>query len=296
MEPNSSEMSDYDDEIIDTLNEYPTIFNYVTDCGLETENKLKFDGDAELAKKYEENEAASALLDLYNANESNLSTNGYSDAEAKKIETSGSSDGALDGEDFLLKMSLLDSVRKPSYNLPTTFQRPHEPRIKYLVRSLKLWQEFSNSGDLDRLQVLFNDIMTKDCLLINSSAFPPVLGRDKIFEQRVSFSQYIPDFCFFFNNIDRPKKRVITFNGNSFGTLPYPNVNDKSTASWNIFEFAPAKKLDEEHEIQKQKYDLLKSQNKTIKFERRASWFVLLSRDVKYIKKIMAANTKMEIF
>ena len=283
------------DEIIDEVNEYPQLFDYITVCGLSTENDLKFDGNVESAKQYEVNQAASALLDMYNTLDSNIDLN--SAVDTREMEDAGN---FIDRSE--LKDNFQTSFSLPLYSPPathghlTTFQQAHEPRIKYLLRSVKLWQEFANSGDLDKLQVLFNDILTEDCLSINNNSIPAIVGRQKIFEQRVSLNRNIPDFCVLYNNVTRPKKRVITFKGNSFGTLPYTHVNDKSTMTWNIFEYAPIEKLDEYHKIQKQKYDTLKSQNKIIKFERRGTWFLLLSRDSKYISKIMATNTKVEVF
>ena len=285
MEYKETESND-GDEIIDEVNDYPQLFGYITSCGLNTENELKFDGDAILAKKYAENVAASALIDLYNTQDSNIDVD--NELDAKTVATSES-------DEVQLKTFSLPRYSPPRTQL-TTFQRPHEPRIKYLLRSINLWQEFGNSGDMDKLQVLLSDILTDDCLSLNNSAIPPIVGRQKICEQRMSLNRNIPDYCVFYNNIVRSKKRVIKHLGNSFGTLLQPNANDKSTMTWNIFEYAPIEKLDEYHKIQKQKYDLLKSQNKVIKFEHRASWFLLLSRDLRRITKIMATNTKIEVF
>ena len=284
-----SKQSNDGDEIIDELNEYPLLLRYIIDSGLATENDLKFNGDVELAKQYEENEAASALVDLYNAQDHNIDW--HSETDVLRIKTVENSTKSSQENTFLLPRY---SPQNPHFQL-TTFQQPHEPRIKYLLRSLKLWQEFVNSGDLDKLQVLFNDILSEDCLLLSNSAIPPIVGRQKIYEQNISLNRNIPDYCVFYNNIVRPKRRAITLKGNSFGTLPYANANDASTLTWNIFEYVPTNKLDEHHKIQKQKYDGLKSQNIPIKIEQRASWFLLLSRDIRHITKIMAITAKTDV-
>ena len=52
-------------------------------------------------------------------------------------------------------------------------------------------------------------------------------------------------------------------------TFPYAeNRYDKSMTAWNLFE-SPKESLNEYHQIQKQKYDTLKIQNKSMKFEKR---------------------------
>ena len=282
------------DEIIDEVNEYPQLFHYITVCGLSTENDLKFDGNVESAKQYEVNQAASALLDMYNTLDSNIDLN--SAVDTKEMEDTGN---FIDRSE--LKDNFQTSFSLPLYSPPathghlTTFQQAHEPRIKYLLRSVKLWQEFANSGDLDKLQVLFNDILTEDCLMLCNSALPPIVSRQKVYQQSVSLNRNIPDYCVFHNNITRPKRRLITFKGNSFGTLPYANANDESTLTWNIFEYVPTSSLDEHHSLQKQKYYDLKVQNKAIKIEQRASWFLLLSRDTRHIVKIMTTGAKTDV-
>ena len=225
---------------------------------------------------------------MYNAQDYNFDADDET-ADAKTEIVVENTNGNLE------KIFLLARYSPPKLNL-TSFQRPHEPRIKYLLRSLKLWQEYVNSGALDKLKILLNDILTVDCLMLTNNAIPPVVGRHNIYEQRMSLNRNIPDYCVFFNNIVRPKRRVITLSINCFGTMPHPNTNDRSTLTWNIFEYVPMDKLDEHHKIQKQKYDALKAQNKTIKMEHRASWFLLLSRDLKCIAKIMATNSKLDVF
>ena len=84
---------------------------------------------------------------------------------------------------------------------------------------------------------------------------------------------------------------------NTFGSLPYVNNNtDDSKSVWNYFEHTPIEKWDEHHKIQKQKYDTLKSQNKIIKFEKRAIWYLMLSRDLKRFTKLMAGQCKFDIY
>ena len=293
MESKDTFSNNSDDTLIDEVDEYPRLFSYLKNCGFITENELIFNGDIELAKQYEAHEAASALLDLYNTGESNIQLNGEiltGDCTQMCVENVTTNHETKDNNSFLL----------PRYSPPklqiSSFQLPHEPRAKYLLRSIKLWQEFRNTGDMEKLKILFEDILTDQCLSFLHSSLQPIFGRQKIYEQNVSYNQNIPDLCVFHNNIVRTKRRVIVFKGNSFGSFPYANASDKSTATWNIFEFAPIDKLDEHHKLQKQKYDTLKSQNKVIKFERRCVWYVMLTRDLKYISKIMATDAKVDIY
>ena len=182
--------------------------------------------------------------------------------------------------------------------LPTqviTFQQQHEPRSRYLLRSLKLWQEFSNSGDLEKLRVLLNDILDDKCVMINGPS-PPVVGRDTIYALVVSLLRNIPDFCVFYTNIVRSKKRVITMTSNNFGSFPYANANGETKLTWNFFEITPIDKMDDHHKIQKQKYDMLKCQNKIIKFERSVTRFLLLNRDEKRFIKIMSCDDKINVY
>ena len=92
------------------------------------------------------------------------------------------------------------------------------------------------------------------------------------------------------------KRRIISANGNSFGTLPYQDNQDKTSATmWNFFG-TPLESLDEFHKLQKQKYDMLRSQNKVIKFERKATWYFIFNREATKITKIMAKTASVEIY
>ena len=124
----------------------------------------------------------------------------------------------------------------------------------------------------------------------------PMIGRDKILEQHKSILRYVPDFCVAYTKIVRSKKRLITIKGNSFGTFPYANTADKTINSWNIFENTPIDRLDEHHKTQKQKYDTLKSQNKLMRFERSATGYILLSRDLKRIVKLLSCDIKIFVY
>ena len=284
-------------EFMDEANEYSTLYGYINNCGLVTENELSFYGDAELAKKHEALEAASALLGIYNTDETNVDLNcAVDDMNGANIE---SSNATQDGNNETLKFYL------PRYSPPklqlSTFQLPREPRVKYLLRSIKLWQEFRNSGDMERLKILFDDIFTEESLMFSYNNIPPIKGSRKIYEQAFSLHRNVPDFCLFFNNIVRTKRRLITCNCNCFGTIPYENIysngTSRSTLIWNIFESTGlTEKLDEHHQLQKQKYDSLKSQNKVIRFERRFSWVAVLSRDIKHISKSILTNSMIDIY
>ena len=182
----------------------------------------------------------------------------------------------------------------PSQIQVTTFQRPHEPRTKYLLRSFKLWQEFTNSGDLDKLRILFKDIFSKDSVTLNDKS-TPILGPSKLYEAHGSLLRNIPDYCVFYSNSVRSKRQVITVKTNCFGSLPCANFNNKSTFLWDIFENTSIDQLDEHHRIQKQKYDDLKSQKKLIKFETRAAWNICLNRVGQQIQKMSTSNYIIDI-
>ena len=86
--------------------------------------------------------------------------------------------------------------------------------------------------------------------------------------------------------------------GNSFGTLPNANnaAKDKSTTSWNVIEHTPIEKLDEHHKLQKQKYEALKSQNKSIRYERSATWYFMLDKKLQHFENLMACDEQVDIY
>ena len=342
------EKQDFDD-LIDEVNEFHLLYDYVTDFGSISKDELNFNGDVESAKRYEENDdTISAFIDYEDDNFSDSVTKitcddninasvfesfsnfsrcdddvlspSYFPSAAKQMSTSQlrtdeigteeTTDAELSHDfNFSLNQSNKTSLSSNNdkniefpipryYSSPmpvTSFQQQHEQRSKYLIRSLKLWQEFSNSGNIDRLRVLFNDILDVKCVMINGPS-PPVVGRDTIYTQVVSLLRNIPDFCVFYTNIVRSKKRVITMKSNNFGTFPYANANEGTKKAWNFFEVTPIDKLDEHHKIQKQKYDTLKSQNKIIRFERRVTRHLMLSRNLKRIVKFMSCNIKIFVY
>ena len=183
----------------------------------------------------------------------------------------------------------------PPQILVTTFQRPHEPRTKYLLRSFNLWQEFTNSGDLDKLRILFKDILLEDSTILNDCKSTPILGPNKLYEAYVSLLENIPDYCVFYSNFVRANRRQITLKVTSFGSLPFANFNNKSTFLWDIFENTSIAKLTRHHRLQKQKYDYRKSHNKLIKFETSAKLNISLSRVSGNIQKITIHKNKIDI-
>ena len=149
---------------------------------------------------------------------------------------------------------------------------------------------------MEKLKELFDDTLAQDCIQLNALS-PPMVGREKIYDVQISIQRNIPDYCVFYSNIVRTKKRLITLKSNCFGSLPYTNNPcDKTTNAWNFFETTPYEMLDEHYKLQKQKYDTLKSQNKIVRFEKRATWHVILSRDARQIIKIMAYNVKVDVY
>ena len=140
---------------------------------------------------------------------------------------------------------------------------------------------------------LFKDVFVSDCLLL-TNAIPPIVGREKICQLLRHLQRGIPDYYVVFSSIVRTKRRLITMKGNSFGTFPFSNSKTKSFI--DPFENVSIDTLDEHHKTQKQIYDTLKSQNKDIKFERRVTWYLVLSKDRQSIEKMMACNTKIDLF
>jgi hypothetical protein len=175
------------------------------------------------------------------------------------------------------------------------FQRPGEARLTFLPRSIKLFQEFWNSGDVENMKLLFEDMFTDDVIFHNLTS-PPIMGRDKIYSYIVPILQTSPDFYALFSNIKRSGKRLVTCKYNCFGTIPYSgDTEDDKPSPWNFYG-TPIEKLDEFHQLQKQKYDTLKSQNKRIKFERKSFWYFGINKEMNKFSKIMSKTSVLEIF
>ena len=176
----------------------------------------------------------------------------------------------------------------------STFQQLREPRSKYLRRFPLLFEEFFNSGDLYKLKVLLNDVLTTDAILLTQRT-KPVVGRDKIYQQQCSMLRNIPDMYIVTSNVSYEKRGLITMTQKCFGTFPYANMNDESRKSWNFFETTTIEKLDEYHQIQKRKYDHLKSRNQQIRFESIITWQLKLDREAKHIMKFMTTNSTSQV-
>ena len=86
-----------------------------------------------------------------------------------------------------------------------------------------------------------------------------------------------------------------TIKSNSFGTFHCVNGNNSTSSQWNLFEHTPVEDMDDFQKLQKQKYDYLKSQNKMIKMERRATWFLVLNRELNQFKKVMTSESIIEV-
>ena len=348
-------MEDQDfDDILDEVNEFHLLYDYVSDFGLVSGDELNFNGDVESARRYEENEDIASLfinfdddivdtntisnheihcngrslninehtiLSAFNIHDNPISphppmTASLLQPNNEEIFHNQPEDVACNRESFdiddgnqkdnyknqLLGPNTSNEVKFPltryipSQLQVTTFQYAREPRTKYLVRSLKLWQEFSNSGDIEKMRVLLYDILDVKCAMINGPC-PPIVGRDTIYAQYISILRNIPDFCVFYTNIVRSKRRVITMKSNNFGTFAYANnTNDETIVEWNIFENTPIDRMTEHQKLQKVKYDALKSQNKDIKFERRVTRFLMLSKDHKRFIKLMSCDDKIDVY
>ena len=179
----------------------------------------------------------------------------------------------------------------------STFVLPREPRSKYLLRFPKLFEKCLNSGDLFKLKVLFKDILTVDSrILVQMLKLESVVtGREKFFQLLCSMMQNIPDFCVMFSDITRKRRGLIEMVQKGFGTFPYANIHDETRTTWNFFETTPIEKLDEHHQIQKRKYDLLKSQGRQIQFETNLTLHLKLDRAAKCVTKLVLNNAQVNI-
>ena len=372
-----------DDDFMDGVNEYDLLYGYIHDLGLVSQNQLSFNGNVELAMKYDE-ASLPDMSELYSpfdfkldcdatdysasgkTNAFNLENNHSLASDEEKSEATiqyiSSDSKFIIDSDASVKIShntrydngtvfnsfgtqveevgssnLENNIRSDNISnncfsaildfnaasdcsnnsannvkpevfplaryspkiipLVTTFQLPKETRMKYLLRYPKLYQEFYNSGQLEKIKILHDDVFTKDMMHI-TKLNPPIVGREKIYHLITSMCRNIPDYCVFYNNIHRTKHRIIIMKGNSIGTLPYVSnsVTDKSTTLWNSLEHASVEKFDEHHKLLKQKYDTLKSQKKDIKFERRATWYFMLDKNLQHYEKMMATNEMLDIF
>ena len=192
------------------------------------------------------------------------------------------------------KISLV-SLFYQSIGKKTLLQQAKEPRVHYLLRSPKLFQEFMNSGRLNMLKELMEDVFAKDFtfqLLTKSS----IVGLDKVFELQCSNLDNFPDYYVLIAGVKRVKRRQWRVKLRSFGTLLPANGNDNLSHIWNIFEHTPVGSLDEHHKLQKQKYDYLKSQNKMIKLERRSFYCLVLNRKMTKFQKVMASASILDVF
>lgn len=261
-----------------------------------TDNELTFNGDVELAKEYSEKEK-----------EEIIKTNDLSGCHDKILKDFESHN---EYKSDMLSTSSTASVNRMSkldVSGPIILQNPKESRLNYLLRFPKLYQEFMNSSNLEKLKALLYDVLAEECIF-HILTSPPMMGVHKIYEMQCLTLKNAPDFYTLIYHIKYVKKRIITLRGKSFGTLPHTNNNNSSSSTsklqptennkqtfWNFMGIS-LEKLDEFHRLQKQKYDTLVSQNKIIKFERSTKWYVFLNKELTKVEKVMAHETHLEIF
>ena len=176
-----------------------------------------------------------------------------------------------------------------------SLQFPNEPRLHYLLRFPQLYQEYMNSSNLEKLKMLVYDVITEHCVF-HIQTSPPIVGVDKIYQMQCMTLKSAPDWYVLFSKMKRIKKRIWALRSKSCGTLPYNLLSMETAKSyWNFVDMS-IEKLDGFHQLQKQKYDTLISQNKMIKFERSATWYFFLNRECKKFEKVMAYHAQLEIF
>ena len=289
--PDNNVIDNFYDEIVD----YVSFHEFLKSSGINIENDLNFHGNIEEARSYVD-------INYNNVNEVNYDNEYHADEKTVQIFQNEVKTGNFPEENdfqsgasqrFEASSFPIYSQRQLNSNIKT-LQQPYETRSKYLLRFPKLFEEYFNSGNLEMVKVLYYDVFSPNVVYLTKT-LPPATGVQKHFDIVVSVHKYVPDACVFHNQIARVKKRLITTKGNSFGTI-LNTVLDKTAALWNLYEYSTMDSLDEHHKIQKLKYDELKAQNKLIRFERRATWHYILSRDLRHVVKFMCVSEVTDIF
>ena len=184
-------------------------------------------------------------------------------------------------------------------SIPIILQCPKEARTRYLLRFPQLYQQFMNSSNVEKLKALFYETLTEDCVY-HILTSPPMIGIRRVYELQCLTLLSSPDFYVSISDIKFFNRRIITCVGTSFGTVPYlardqsPSSN-KQITFWNFIGM-PFQELDKFHQIQKQTYDRLISQKKSIRFERKTRWYLFLNRERSKVQRGMARFSSVEIF
>ena len=269
----------------DTFNTNDGSMKYSTHDVTEFELKLMIDHHEEdighVSDGYSSNNSTSSSTSvLQNFNEGNFGAKSKDEMSSLLSQT------------FEMETMSLKRINNSESNY---LQYANEPRSKYLLRFPQLYQEFMNSSNLEKLKTLVYDVITENCIF-HIQTSPPIVGVDKIYNMQCMTLKTAPDWYVLFSKMNRIKKRIWTLRSKSSGTLPYNFTNmDREKTYWN-FVGMPIEKLDEFHQLQKQKYDTLISQKKLIKFERTSKWYFFLNRECSQFDKVMAYHTHLEIF
>ena len=205
-------------------------------------------------------------LELFNGNfDEQDDCHGVSIDESKN-DTSNSESVQVDRQ--ILYQPKISSISYPRLKIPIVLQCPKEARTRYLLRFPNLYQEFMNSSNVEKLKFLLYDTLTEDCVY-HILTSPPMMGIEKVYEMQCATLLSSPDFYLSISDIKYYKRRILTCLGTSFGTLHtyHCNLNSQSNkeASFCNFLGMPLHKLDDFHQIQKQKYDRLVSKKKSNK-------------------------------
>ena len=144
---------DYDvDNIFDDLNDYnlPCYDIDIPNFDGQNESELQFNGETQLAKQYSENEHphfvdlcnhaySNVIIDTeYEINEANNSSNSVPSLSSRFSFPSLSRNSNSNNISEALSLSMSLNSEGVLKQTSTDFQREHEPRIKYLLRSPKL--------------------------------------------------------------------------------------------------------------------------------------------------------------
>ena len=228
---------------------------------------------------------------------SDFTTSNDSVSSYNSLSTRNSSAASFDYS-FLLKPPLKSNYIQPIIKeiyVPNQrmLQFKGEGRIPFLMRFPQLWQLAVNEGDSKAQQILMNEVLTEDCIF-QPTVKKIVTGKANVAAFMIFILKLMPDFYMTFSNIKHKERRVITFKQVCIGSI-IPNPPESTNAPKGIFETLPIADMDAKMKLQKQKYDLLKSQNKIISVERKAFFSIRLNPELQYIEAIMTKGITFEV-
>ena len=172
------------------------------------------------------------------------------------------------------------------YYLPCT----GELRLPYLLRFAKLLQVAVNTGNTKMLKGLFDEVLADNCIF-SEGVFPQVVTRVKICEHWRSFLKSVPDYYIINTNIKHTKRRIITYQKVTTGTMSFSNTST-SPSIQKVFETF----IETMDENQKMICNRCKSQNKMISYERKSQVVFGLNMELTHIERFMAKSMSLKVY